>query len=380
MAPWTFLCEMTEMCWFVRYIITDIIGMDEGLGVENLRGSGTIAGESSQAYEEIITISMVRMWIWLPSAVIPSLLFSSYLSHSLLLQVTCRAIGIGAYLVRLGQRVIQVENSHIILTGASALNKVCGSSLLFSYVLLCTSQPLCVSAVEGWFVAVKFNSRNKLNVKMRQKKWNGTGKRIGQSTHQKLFNINDCFSCNTQVPQIKSWKFESLLVYRFWAERSTPPTTSWEESRSCTTMEWLTPRCPMTLRASSPSCSGSPTCQRFGWICEVRPTHNNRTRSLTRVLLSSQNKHSPVPVIAAKDPVDREIEFTPTKAPYDPRWMLAGRPHPSEFIWNNVSFSSKANKFPLIWTFFIGVISGERRLAERILRPRLFHGDHGVLG
>lgn len=42
----------------------------------------------------------------------------------MVLQVTCRAIGIGAYLVRLGQRVIQVENSHIILTGASALNKV----------------------------------------------------------------------------------------------------------------------------------------------------------------------------------------------------------------------------------------------------------------
>lgn len=31
-----------------------------------------------------------------------------------------------------------------------------------------------------------------------------------------------------------------------------------------------------------------------------------------------------------KDPVEREIEFTPTKAPYDPRWMLAGRTHPSE--------------------------------------------------
>jgi len=38
--------------------------------------------------------------------------------------VTCRAIGIGAYLVRLGQRVIQIENSHIILTGYGALNKV----------------------------------------------------------------------------------------------------------------------------------------------------------------------------------------------------------------------------------------------------------------
>lgn len=48
---------------FYRYIITDIIGTDEGLGVENLRGSGTIAGESSQAYEEIITISMVRLHI-----------------------------------------------------------------------------------------------------------------------------------------------------------------------------------------------------------------------------------------------------------------------------------------------------------------------------
>lgn len=55
-----------------------------------------IAGETSQAYNEIVTISMV----------------------------TCRAIGIGAYLLRLGQRVIQIESAHIILTGYSALNKV----------------------------------------------------------------------------------------------------------------------------------------------------------------------------------------------------------------------------------------------------------------
>jgi len=38
--------------------------------------------------------------------------------------VTCRSVGIGAYLVRLGQRVIQVDNSFIILTGQNALNKV----------------------------------------------------------------------------------------------------------------------------------------------------------------------------------------------------------------------------------------------------------------
>ena len=75
----------------------NFVGKDEGLGVENLRYAGMIAGETSAAYNEVITISLV----------------------------SCRAIGIGSYLVRLGQRVIQVENSHIILTGYSALNKVC---------------------------------------------------------------------------------------------------------------------------------------------------------------------------------------------------------------------------------------------------------------
>lgn len=47
------------------------------------------------------------------------------LIHICIFQVTCRSVGIGSYLVRLGQRVIQTENSHLILTGYSALNKVC---------------------------------------------------------------------------------------------------------------------------------------------------------------------------------------------------------------------------------------------------------------
>ncbi|CAD5117425.1 DgyrCDS6195 [Dimorphilus gyrociliatus] len=87
-----------------RYKLLDIIGAEDGLGVENLRGSGTIAGETSQAYNEIPTISLV----------------------------TCRAVGIGAYLVRLGQRVVQTENAHIILTGAGALNKVLGREVYTS--------------------------------------------------------------------------------------------------------------------------------------------------------------------------------------------------------------------------------------------------------
>merc|ERR1712032_968867 len=62
------------------------------------QGSGKIAGETSAAYEEIFTLSYV----------------------------TGRSVGIGAYLVRLGQRVIQMKQGPIILTGFSALNKLLG--------------------------------------------------------------------------------------------------------------------------------------------------------------------------------------------------------------------------------------------------------------
>ena len=36
------------------------------------------------------------------------------------------SIGIGTYLVRLSQRVVQVDNSSLILTGYTALNKLLG--------------------------------------------------------------------------------------------------------------------------------------------------------------------------------------------------------------------------------------------------------------
>ena len=87
-----------------RYKLLTVTGQDEGIGVESLSGSGMIAGETSLAYDTIPTVSMV----------------------------TCRAVGIGAYLVRLGQRVVHVDNSHIILTGAQALNKVLGREVYTS--------------------------------------------------------------------------------------------------------------------------------------------------------------------------------------------------------------------------------------------------------
>uniref|UniRef100_D3ZBE2 acetyl-CoA carboxylase n=1 Tax=Rattus norvegicus TaxID=10116 RepID=D3ZBE2_RAT len=167
-----------------RYVIVDVIGKDSSLGVENLRGSGMIAGEASLAYEKNVTISMV----------------------------TCRAIGIGAYLVRLGQRVIQVENSHIILTGAGALNKVLGREV--------------------------YTSNNQLG-----------GVQIMHTNGVSHVTVPD--------------DFEGV----------------------CTILEWLS--------------------------------------------YIPKDNQSPVPIITPSDPIDREIEFTPTKAPYDPRWLLAGRPHPT---------------------------------------------------
>ncbi|XP_063807912.1 acetyl-CoA carboxylase 1 [Pseudophryne corroboree] len=178
-------CEHVEDEGESRYKITDIIGKEEGLGVENLRGSGMIAGESSLAYEEVITINLV----------------------------TCRAIGIGAYLVRLGQRTIQVENSHIILTGAGALNKVLGREV--------------------------YTSNNQLG-----------GIHIMHNngvTHATVYD-----------------DYEGVY----------------------TILQWLS--------------------------------------------YMPKSVSSPVSIITPKDPIDRHIDFTPTKAPYDPRWMLSGRPHPSQ--------------------------------------------------
>merc|ERR1719199_464061 len=87
-----------------RMKLDDIIGQIHGIGVENLRGSGMIAGEQSAAYAEAFTLSYV----------------------------TGRSVGIGAYLCRLGQRNIQMTNGPLILTGYLALNKLLGREVYTS--------------------------------------------------------------------------------------------------------------------------------------------------------------------------------------------------------------------------------------------------------
>lgn len=88
-----------------RYIVTDLVGTERDLGVECLRGSGTIAGETARAYQDIFTLTYA-----------------------------CgRSVGIGAYLVRLGQRTVQnATHAPIILTGYQALNKLMGRDVYSS--------------------------------------------------------------------------------------------------------------------------------------------------------------------------------------------------------------------------------------------------------
>eukprot|EP00611_Tribonema_gayanum_P009281 TRINITY_DN1905_c0_g1_i2.p1 TRINITY_DN1905_c0_g1~~TRINITY_DN1905_c0_g1_i2.p1 ORF type:complete len:726 (-),score=215.83 TRINITY_DN1905_c0_g1_i2:222-2288(-) len=88
-----------------RWRLLEIIGDEPDLGVENLRGSGAIAGETSAAYNDVFTLTLV----------------------------VGRSVGIGAYLVRLGQRTIQnVTAAPILLTGYQALNTLMGREVYAS--------------------------------------------------------------------------------------------------------------------------------------------------------------------------------------------------------------------------------------------------------
>mmetsp|Transcript_23591 Transcript_23591/g.76855 ORF Transcript_23591/g.76855 Transcript_23591/m.76855 type:complete len:2137 (+) Transcript_23591:142-6552(+) len=163
----------------VRYALDTIVGTNHGIGVENLRGSGMIAGETSRAYDETFTLSYV----------------------------TGRSVGIGAYIVRLGQRIIQMVDGPMILTGYSALNKLLGKDVYTSQDQLGGPQVMFPNGV----------------------------------THQVVGNDQE---------GVKAM------------------------------LDWLS--------------------------------------------FVPETKFSVPPILPVSDPVEREIEFVPTKTPYDPRHMLAG--------------------------------------------------------
>ena len=90
------------------WVLQDIIGLEDGMGVECLSGSGAIASVYNRAWDEGFTVTMV----------------------------SGRAVGIGAYLARLGRRVVQRVDQPIILTGYAALNKVLGRDVYSSHMQL----------------------------------------------------------------------------------------------------------------------------------------------------------------------------------------------------------------------------------------------------
>lgn len=57
-------------------------------------------------------------------------------------------------------------------------------------------------------------------------------------------------------------------------------------------------------------------------------------------------KDSPLPVMKCIDPVDRDIDYVPTKIPYDPRWMIAGKENSSQFYlqYNNIYYIQRLIK------------------------------------
>ena len=158
--------------------------------------------------------------------------------------VSCRAIGIGSYLVRLGQRVIQIENSHIILTGYKALNTVLG---------------------------------------------------------------REVYASNNQLGGIQ-------IMHNNGISHATEPR---DLDGVATVLRWLS--------------------------------------------YMPKSKGAPLPIFPVVDPIDREIGFVPTKAPYDPRWMLEGKKLPDQNIWES-GFFDRGSWEEIMRPWAQTVVTGRARL------------------
>lgn len=69
---------------------------------------------------------------------------------------------------------------------------------------------------------------------------------------------------------------------------------------------------------------------------------------------------SPLPILKPLDPIEREVTFTPTPNPYDPRWMLAGREN-AQGIWEN-GFFDRGSWNEIMSGWALTVVAGRARL------------------
>ncbi|KAG2488653.1 hypothetical protein HYH03_012820 [Edaphochlamys debaryana] len=91
-----------------HYVVTDVVGNEDGIGVECLSGSAAIASAFCRTWREGYTVTLV----------------------------SGRTVGIGAYLARLGRRVVQRADQPVVLTGYAALNKLLGRQVYTSHMQL----------------------------------------------------------------------------------------------------------------------------------------------------------------------------------------------------------------------------------------------------
>lgn len=89
--------------------------------------------------------------------------------------------------------------------------------------------------------------------------------------------------------------------------------------------------------------------------------------------LSYVPKHrgGPLPAIVSMDPVDRDVEFMPTKVPYDPRWMLAGKRHEVTGSWLS-GFFDRGSFQEIMAAWAQTVVCGRARCVVNKLIYRLF--------
>ncbi|GIM14329.1 hypothetical protein Vretimale_17214, partial [Volvox reticuliferus] len=109
----------------LHFAVRDVVGLEDGIGVECLSGSAAIASAFCRAWREGYTLTLV----------------------------SGRTVGIGAYLARLGRRCVQRTDQPIVLTGYAALNKLLGRQVYTSHMQLGGPRVMGVNGVSHHVVA-----------------------------------------------------------------------------------------------------------------------------------------------------------------------------------------------------------------------------------
>ena len=90
------------------------------------------------------------------------------------------------------------------------------------------------------------------------------------------------------------------------------------------------------------------------------PSDFEGVRRIVEWLAYVPNYHGAVlPIAMPTDPVDRAVQYMPTKAPYDPRWMIAGYQGDGEF---ESGFFDKGSFMEVQSTWAQTVVCGRARL------------------